>query len=234
VDRPFAPRVAALVPAAGSGSRLDSPLPKPFVSVLGLPLLAHTLRRLESVPLVEAIVVVVAPDRVDACRRDVLGPAGLTRVLAVVPGGEARQDSVRAGLAALPGWAEVVLVHDGARPAVPAGVVEAVARAAAADGAAIAAVRPKDTVRDDAGGTLDRGRLWLVQTPQAFRPDLLREAHARARAEGALATDDAALVERLGHRVSVVPGSYANLKVTTREDLVMVEALLAREAGAAP
>ncbi len=223
-------RVVALVPAAGSGSRLGSARPKPFVPLAGRPLLAHTLARLERVPLVEAIVVVVAEDQVEACRSEVIRPFGLARVAAVVPGGAERQDSVRAGLAALPDWADVVLVHDGARPLVPPEVVEAVARAAAASGAATAAVRPKDTVRDDAGRTLDRARLWLVQTPQGFRPALLREAHVRAAADGHTGTDDASLVERLGRAVAVVPGSYRNLKITTREDLAVAEALLAEEA----
>jgi 2-C-methyl-D-erythritol 4-phosphate cytidylyltransferase len=287
--------VVALVPAAGSGSRLGGPLPKPFVLLRGRPLLAHTLYRLEQVPIIEGIVVVVAPDFLDACRREVIAPACLRKVIAVVPGGADRQASVAAGLAALPAWAEVVLVHDGARPLVPVSIVEAVARAAAAEGAALAAVRPKDTVKLDDGGrdtaaagvppaaagkttpgrdpgqgeaheavslprralddprdsggypagrpgadssapwprvaaTLDRSRLWLAQTPQGFRVALLREAHARAAAEGVEATDDAHLVERLGHPVVLVPGSYRNLKVTTREDLLVAEALLAEEA----
>ncbi len=222
-------RAVALVPAAGSGSRLGLALPKAFVPLAGRPILAHTLARLEAVPLVEAIVVVVAEAEVEACVRRVVRPAGLARVTAVVPGGAERQDSVRAGLAALPSWADVVLVHDAARPLVPPEVIEAVAHAAFASGAATAAVRPKDTVRDDGGRTLDRGRLWLVQTPQGFRRDLLAEAHARAAADRYAGTDDASLVERLGHPVAVVPGSYRNVKITTREDLVVAEALLAEE-----
>lgn len=228
-------RVVALVPAAGSGSRLGGPLPKPFVPIAGRPLLAHTLLRLEAVSSIEGIVVVVAPGLVDACRLRVIEPARLRKVLAVVEGGAERQTSVSAGLAALPSWAEVVLVHDGARPLVPPWLIEAVARAAAAEGAALAAVRPKDTVKmDDGGGrvqaTLDRTRLWLAQTPQGFRVAWLREAHARAAAEGAGATDDAALVERLGRPVVLVPGSYRNLKVTTAEDLRVAEVWLAEEA----
>ncbi len=163
-------------------------------------------------------------------------PARLRKVLAVVEGGTERQASVAAGLSALPPWADVVLVHDGARPLVPPALVEAVARAAAAEGAALAAVRPKDTVKLDDGrgrvqATPDRSRLWLAQTPQAFRVDWLREAHARAAAEGVDATDDAALVERLGRPVVIVPGSYRNLKVTTAEDVRVAEAWLAEEAG---
>ncbi|HEY8367696.1 MAG TPA: 2-C-methyl-D-erythritol 4-phosphate cytidylyltransferase [Thermodesulfobacteriota bacterium] len=222
-------RAVALVPAAGSGSRLGLALPKPFVPLAGRPILAHTLARLEAVPLVEAVVVVAAEGEIETCR-GVVRATGLDRVAAVVPGGAERQDSVRSGLAALPAWADLVLVHDAARPLVPAEVVEAVAREAFASGAATAAVRPKDTVRDDDGRTLDRRRLWLVQTPQGFRRDLLVEAHAAAAADGYVGTDDASLVERLGHPVAVVPGSYRNVKITTREDLVVAEALLAEEA----
>lgn len=223
-------RVVALVPAAGSGSRLGSALPKPLVPLAGRPILAHTLDRLTASSLIEGVVLVAAAGQVEAVRRVV--PAGVP-LLAVTEGGAERQDSVRAGLAALPAWAEIVLVHDAARPLVTPDLIEAVARAAAESGAATAGVRPKDTVRDGAGRTLDRGRLWLVQTPQGFRRDLLAEAHARAAAEGYAGTDDAVLVERLGHPVTVVPGSYRNLKVTTREDLLVAEALLAEERGAA-
>jgi 2-C-methyl-D-erythritol 4-phosphate cytidylyltransferase len=225
-------RVAALVPAAGSGTRFGSSLPKPFVPLRGEPLLLHTLRRLEAAPLVETIVLVAAPDQVDTCWRDVVRAGRLTRVDTVVAGGADRQASVRAGVAALPSWADTVLVHDGARPLVTPDLCAAVAAAADAHGAAVAAVRPKDTVRAEGGGTLDRARLWLVQTPQAFRAPLLREAHARALAEGASATDDAALVERLGVPIAIVQGSYRNLKVTTRDDLAVAEALLAEEADA--
>jgi 2-C-methyl-D-erythritol 4-phosphate cytidylyltransferase len=223
-------RAVALVPAAGSGSRLCSTLPKPLVLLAGRPLLLHTLLRLERVAAVEGIVVVAAPGLVDAVTRDVVAAGPLSRVLSVVPGGAARQESVRVGLEALPPWADLVVVHDGARPLVPPGLVEAVLRAAADTGAALAAVRPTDTVRADGGLTLDRDRLWLVQTPQAFAVPLLREAHARAAAEGVAATDDGALVERLGRPLTVVPGSGRNLKVTTRDDLVVAEALLAAEA----
>lgn len=193
--------------------------------------------------MVDGIVVVVAPDRVEACQREVIAPARLGKVLSVVAGGARRQASVAAGLAALPAWADLVLVHDGVRPLVPVTVVEAVARAAAEQGAALAAVRPKDTVKLDDGSlqggpalrvqaTLDRSRLWLAQTPQGFRVALLREAHARAAAAGIEATDDAHLVEQLGYPVVLVPGSDRNLKVTTREDLVLAEALLEEEAAA--
>jgi 2-C-methyl-D-erythritol 4-phosphate cytidylyltransferase len=143
-----------------------------------------------------------------------------------VPGGRRRQDSVREGLKA--GGCDWVVVHDGARPLVTPQLIEAGLAAAQETGAAVCALPAQDTVKrvDEEGRvvrTLDRRRLWLVQTPQVFRYDMLLDAHERSRQP---ATDDAALVERLGQEVRVFPGSPRNLKVTTPDDLALAEALL--------
>jgi 2-C-methyl-D-erythritol 4-phosphate cytidylyltransferase len=148
----------------------------------------------------------------------------------LVAGGEERQDSVRRGLEAL-GDADVVLVHDAARPLVPRRVIDAVIDATLRSGAAVPVVPVADTVKrvesDGAvGETLPRDDLRLAQTPQGFRTGLLRAAYARAEREGFRGTDDASVVERAGGRVVVVPGSPRNLKITTPEDLRLAEALL--------
>ncbi|MHB8837213.1 MAG: 2-C-methyl-D-erythritol 4-phosphate cytidylyltransferase, partial [Candidatus Methylomirabilia bacterium] len=152
-----------------------------------------------------------------------------------VAGGRERQDSVAAGLRALPAGIDYVVIHDGARPFATAALVERVLAAARRHGAALAAVPVHDTIKRVSpdlflDGTVDRRALWLAQTPQAFSVGLLREAHAQARAAGLEATDDAALVEALGHPVRVVPGSRLNFKITTREDLALARLLVGRAA----
>ncbi|TMJ08603.1 MAG: 2-C-methyl-D-erythritol 2,4-cyclodiphosphate synthase, partial [Bacillati bacterium ANGP1] len=172
------------------------------------------------------IVVVVGALDVDRARV-LLMQHGVRNVTAVVPGGAHRQDSVFAGLSHL-GEAPVAVVHDGARPLVPPDVVTAVIQAAAEAGAASAGLPVRETVKlvdgVDARQTLDRDRLWVAHTPQAFRTALLREAHHRAKAEGFYGTDDAVLVERLGYAVRMVEDSPRNLKVTVPADLDLAEA----------
>ncbi len=218
--------VAAVVPAAGRGERLGGELPKAFRLLGGAPLLVHAVRSLLASRHVGMVVVAVPADRLAEVRA-LLGP-GVT----AVAGGEHRQASVAAALAALPSDVDVVLVHDAARPLVPVSIVDAVAGAVLAGAPAVVPVLPvADTLKrvDRAGlvaGTVPRSQVWAVQTPQGFRREVLAKAHAAA--DGAdPATDDAGLVERLGIPVATVPGSPEALKITTPFDLVVAEALLA-------
>lgn len=231
--------VTALVVAAGSGRRFGGPVPKQFLPLGGLPLLAHTLRALAVPGLVDGLVVAVPPGEEGRCRADVVAPLALPIPVALVPGGADRQASVRAALARLEAGAELVLIHDGVRPFVPRTDLAAVIAAARAHGAAILAVPVSDTLkRAGAAGrplvvqeTVPREGLWAALTPQAFRRDLIVRAHDAAAGAGGSATDDAVLVERLGHPVALVPGSRTNIKITSPDDLAMAEALLARGAG---
>lgn len=222
-------RVGAVVPAAGRGERFGGAVPKSLVPLCGRPLVSYALGVLDQVDEVEAVVV-VAPAEAMSAVQDLARQAGLRKVTGVVPGGDDRQASVARGLAALPPGPEVVLVHDGARPFLTASLVRAVAEAAAQDGGATAAVPVDDTVKQGEGGwvlgTLDRSGLFRIQTPQAFRRALLERAHQKAAGEGFRGTDDASLVERLGQRVRLVPGTPMNLKVTVPEDLALAEAVL--------
>jgi len=202
---------------------------KQYRLLAGRPVLAHTLRVFEEADTVASVVLVVTPGDEEHCRREIVEAYGCRKVAAVVPGGRERQDSVRRGLEALPP-APLVVIHDGVRPFVTPERIAAVVEAAAQHGAAVLAVPAKDTVKlgDPAGlvaETLPRDRLWLVQTPQAFRREIILAAHERARAEGFTGTDDASLVERLGGRVALVPGDYANIKITTPEDLAFARVL---------
>lgn len=235
--------VTALVVAAGAGRRFGGLTPKQFLPLGGLPLLAHALRALAVPGVVDALVVAVPPGAEGRCRDELIPPLGLQVPARVVAGGSERRDSVGAALALVDAGAELVLVHDGVRPFVPRRDLEAVAAAARAHGAATLAVPVRDTLkraRDAgrglllAGETVPREDLWAALTPQAFRRDLLVRAHAAAPA-GLAATDDAVLVERLGHPVALVAGSRINLKITSPEDLAVAEALLAaRPAGLVP
>ncbi|MFN8640818.1 MAG: 2-C-methyl-D-erythritol 4-phosphate cytidylyltransferase [Candidatus Binatia bacterium] len=225
--------VAAIVVAAGPGRRLDAGMPKAFVPLAGVPLFVRSVRAMLAAA-VDRLVVVAPPDAVAEADRllQMAGPYRLTPRL--VAGGAERQDSVRNGLAAI-GDAELVAVHDAARPFVTASVVDAAIDAAERHGAAIVAIPATDTVKIvDAEGWIEatppRAYTWLAQTPQVFRADLLRAAHAAA-GGGLPATDDAALVERLGHRVRVVAGSADNRKITTPDDRAWAEWQLRRSAA---
>jgi 2-C-methyl-D-erythritol 4-phosphate cytidylyltransferase len=220
--------VGAIIAAAGRSRRFGKGN-KLFAPLAGRPLIAHTLMAFEVCRAVERVVLVLAADNLERGRR-LVATAGFDKVVAICPGGPRRQDSVRLGLEAL-SECRWVVVHDGARPLVTAALIEAGLAAAAETGAAIAALPLADTVKEVAADglvrqTLNRGELWAAQTPQVFGYDLLREAHRRPDSVGE-ATDDAALVEALGQRVKVFPGSPRNLKVTTAADLALAAALLA-------
>lgn len=222
-------RVAVVVAAGGAGRRVGG-LRKQYRTLAGEPVLVHALRPLLDCPAVEWVVIAMPEAEV---RRPPDWLAGLDPRVSIVGGGLERSDSVRRALAAVPAAADVVLVHDAARPLVTRAIVDRVLAAVVPGTGAIAAVPVADTIKevDEDGrvvGTPDRRRLRRAQTPQAFPRRLLAEAHRRAVTEGRTATDDAGLVERYGGAVRVVDGSPENLKVTTPMDLVLAEALLQR------
>ncbi|MFM9106980.1 MAG: 2-C-methyl-D-erythritol 4-phosphate cytidylyltransferase [Chloroflexota bacterium] len=222
---------AAVIVAAGRGTRLGVPA-KTLLPLAGRPMLAWALDAAQSAPSVGAIVVVAGEHTLAAIRDLALG-GGWPKVTAVVPGGERRQDSVLAGVAATPEDADVVAIHDGARPLATPDLWEAAIAAAREHGAAIAAVPVSDTLKRAADGriaaTVDRAGMWGAQTPQAFRRAVLLDIFARA--NGGEATDEARLCEDLGIPVAIVPGSPENLKVTHPGDVAMAGALLAARAG---
>jgi 2-C-methyl-D-erythritol 4-phosphate cytidylyltransferase len=224
--------VTAIVPAAGAGVRFGGAVKKQFIALNGLPILSHTLRALAASRALASIIVVVPPGE-ELKGREALELAGIDLETEVVPGGQARQDSVYIGLQRAKAETDLVLIHDGVRPFVSREVVLATVEAAKEWGAAIAAVPVIDTIkRVDTDGfvveTLQREQLWSVQTPQVFRYALLMQAHRAIREPGVVATDDAALVERIGGMVKVVRGSYENIKITSEEDLPLAGLILRR------
>ena len=221
-------RVYTAVPAAGSGIRMGLGYSKAFVDLEGLPLLSRTLKALLKSPYIDHVTTAVRPDEVDLCEREVVAKAGLGDGVSVRPGGKERQQTVSNLLNAAPAGRDLVLIHDGARPLVSLTVIHDVLEAALEWGAAIAAVLLTDTIKESTDGgktisqTLDRKRLFRAQTPQAFHRDLIVSAHRRALKEDWSVTDDASLIEQLGHDVRLVKGDVRNVKVTTLDDLELV------------
>ena len=227
-------QVMAIVPAAGKGVRMGLKGPgKQFVYLGGKPVLARTLKVLEASTEIDGIVVVTEAHQVSLAWQVVNGYS-IGKVQAVVPGGKTRQESVWAGLQHMPIDTEIVVVHDGARPLVETELIDRSIAAARKHGAVGVAVPVKDTikVRSEDGfviATPPRASLWAIQTPQTFRYRILCEAHVKARESGYVGTDDCMLVEQLGKPVHLVEGSYRNIKLTTPEDLVVAQALLAED-----
>ena len=234
------PLVVPVVPAAGRGLRMGGSVPKQFLLIGGEPLIVQSLRILQAAPVVGQIILAVPPADTEYCEREIVLRHRFTKVTKVVAGGEERQDSVRHALAEIPADTDIVLIHDAVRPFVTQRMINEVVAASWKEGAAIIALPMRDTVKQVRTDgmierTVDRTPLWLAQTPQAFRRDWIETAHRHAHAEGVRATDDAFLVEWLGHSVAVVEGSGENIKVTRPEDLVIGEAILAsrmKESGA--
>lgn len=223
----------AVIVAAGSGKRMGGQRNKLWLPLAGEPILAHTVRLFASHPEIQEIVLVVnEQDQADVL--DWLEAEGIR--LTVARGGAERQDSVRNGLQELSADCSYVLVHDAARPFVTPQQISQMIRQVRHDHATIMAVPVKDTIKvvgatGQVESTPARESLWAVQTPQAFRMSLLQEAHQRAWEAGKRGTDDAMLVEWLGHPVTVVQGSYENIKITTPDDLLLGEEIMRKRKG---
>jgi 2-C-methyl-D-erythritol 4-phosphate cytidylyltransferase len=229
-------RIAAIVVAAGRGTRMEAVTAKAFLTLGGMPMVVHSLRTLGHLPGLTSIMLVVSSDQ-ETRATEVVHDYGPWPVpIRLTRGGMERQDSVAAGLQNIEADASLVLIHDAARPFVSLACAQACVDAAAKHDAAIAALAAQDTVKRVGADsavveTLDRRSIWLAQTPQVFRTALLRDAVERARCDGFKATDDAALVEHLGHPVHIVPGDPMNRKITTRHDLRWAEWHLEAESG---
>lgn len=225
------PFLSLIVAAAGQGRRLGAGSNKVFLPLGDKPILAHTLAVAEASPMVDEVIVVTRPEDIPMCHQVVTaGP--YRKVRQIVAGGKERQDSIAAGLKAVAPVAEWVAVHDGARPFLSPVLLERVIAAARDTGAAIAALPVKETIKrgnteDMVTATLERRGLWAAQTPQVFRRDWLAAAYREAEINGWQATDDAALVERAGYPVKLVPGEEVNIKITTPGDLALARALMA-------
>jgi len=216
------------------GRRMGASMNKQYLLLDGKPILAHTLDLFQQADFIDEILVVVPADEIEYCRIQVVEKYGLNKVKQVVAGGAERQNSVLNGLRALDCQDEdVVLIHDGVRPFVPLSVVQHSIEMALEYDGALVAVPVKDTVKivKDAfvAATPEREAIWLAQTPQTFRYKIIRAAHERAKTDGFSGTDDASLLEKIGGKVHVVIGDYRNIKITTPDDLILMQAFLGDE-----
>ena len=225
--------VGAVIVGAGEGKRMGGRGKKQFAKVGGKPVIAYTLEVFEQSPLVDHVVLVIPRDSTDWVKEEVIEAYGFKKVHGLAYGGETRQQSVFNGLKALKDKTKMVVIHDAVRPLVSETLIKRVLDASRKSGAAITGVPPRDTVKKvESGqivGTLDRRLLWLAQTPQSFRYDIIMDAHKRAQGDRVEATDDAALVEKYGTKVVMAVGSYSNLKITSDEDMPLFEYFLRQE-----
>ncbi len=221
----------AVILAAGRGIRMGGDLPKQFLPLLGKPVLAHALQAFDGAPSIDGVVLTAEKSNVAYLKEEFLQKYPTTKPVIVIEGGEDRQQSVYNALTIAIRDADIVAIHDGVRPMITIEVIEACIAAAITFGASVAGMPVKDTIKQVSTEgfvlhTPERSTLWQVQTPQTFRYNLILEAHCQAIAKGFRATDDSALVERLGRSVKMVDGGYDNIKITTQEDLLSASLLL--------
>jgi 2-C-methyl-D-erythritol 4-phosphate cytidylyltransferase len=225
---------SAIIVAAGKGTRMGPNVDKLFLQLAGCPVVVHTWRRFDAANCIDEIVLVVR-DGMQSAFDELAGQFQFRKKFRLVAGGTERQDSVWNGLEAVSPGTELVAIQDGARPCTSEALIEATVAAARETGAAVAAQPMTDTIKESADGkviarTLDRSRLWSVQTPQTFRLEIIRRALGEVRKQRLLVTDDTAACELIGQPVRLVPASGPNPKVTRPDDLPLLEKLLASTA----
>jgi 2-C-methyl-D-erythritol 4-phosphate cytidylyltransferase len=223
--------VCAVVPAGGAGTRMGGTVPKQFQVLNGKPILYYTLKTLQDCGIISELILVVPEKEYDNACTNWLGKPEI--VTKVVIGGEKRQDSVYNGFCEVSPQTDIVLVHDGVRPFLSLRMIQESVDVAREYGAAITAIPVYDTIkRVDTSGlvsqTVDREGLWRVQTPQAFRYELLKQAFKKAHSEKFYGTDEGTLIEHLGKKVKVVEGSERNIKITRPEDLSLSEIFISK------
>jgi len=225
----------AVVPAAGAGTRMGRSTKKQFLRIGGNPILTHTLQTLADCPEIDGILLVVPEEEMEFCREEIVKAPGRYKIRSILAGGRERQDSVYAGLKALPEITAVVVIHDGVRPFAAPSLFRRCIETARRGVGAVAGLPVVETIKSvDPEGrvlkTVSREGLWSIQTPQAFPAALLREAYDRAAQDGFYGTDDASLAERIGQTVEVLRGSPDNIKITSPGDILLGETILKERA----
>ncbi|MBN1380101.1 MAG: 2-C-methyl-D-erythritol 4-phosphate cytidylyltransferase [Deltaproteobacteria bacterium] len=226
-------KTAAIIPAGGSGRRMETDQAKQYLLLDGTPILVHTLKIFQVTHLVDDIILVVPAGDIPSVKEMIEGRYGLSKVRTILPGGKERQDSVKNGLDTVGSDYDIVVIHDAVRCFVSEETIKSAIDGAARYEAVSIGIPIRDTVKKvTPDGVIDqtiaREGLWLTQTPQAFQTAVIKRAYEAAYRDGFYGTDDAQLVERLGIRVRMLPGAYENIKITTKEDLVMATRLLKR------
>jgi 2-C-methyl-D-erythritol 4-phosphate cytidylyltransferase len=223
--------VVAIIVAGGFGKRMTTSIAKQYLLLNGIPILSHTIMRFEEASSVNDIILVVPPGDSEYVQRSIVEKFDISKVRHVREGGSQRQDSVRNGLAMVDNGDGIVLIHDGARPFITPDLIDRSVERAKESSALVVGIPASDTVksveeRNCIKKTLKRESIWLAQTPQVFRVDIIKKAYERAYHEGFYGTDDAEVVERMGISVEIMRGSSSNIKITTPEDLVLGEFLM--------
>jgi 2-C-methyl-D-erythritol 4-phosphate cytidylyltransferase len=222
--------IYGIIVAGGKSERMGPNVDKAFLSLGTRPVLAYSLLAFEQCPMIDGVVLVVRKDRLDAAR-GLVQMFGCAKVQKIVAGGPLRQASVMNGLKELGDDVRIVAIHDGGRPCVTPDLIAETVKSAKRSGSGVAAVKITDTIKEVDRGcvvsrTVDRTKLWSVQTPQTFRRDLLLQAYDVVTRKGMVVTDEASAVELADHEVHLVPGSWSNIKITTPEDLALAATIL--------
>lgn len=222
--------VTAIVAAAGMGKRMKMGINKQFLAIDGIPILAHTIKKIEKSKYIDFLLLIVK--KTDMCYvEDIIEKYKIKMNYKIVYGGKERQDSINNGLLNMPIETNIVLTHDGARPFVSVDKIDEAIENVLDTGACVLANPVKDTIKVSTDGKLvdytpNRDRLWQVQTPQVFRKEILIKAYEQAYSESYYGTDDCSLVEKTGVKVRLIYNSYDNIKITTREDLSIANILV--------
>jgi 2-C-methyl-D-erythritol 4-phosphate cytidylyltransferase len=226
-------KTVAIIPAAGSSKRMQNNISKQYLLLEGTPVLARTLEIFQRSPGIDEIFLIVPRADIDYAHKHIVNRYAISKVSNILAGGKERQDSVRNGIDALGNDHDIVVIHDGVRPFISEELVHSAILGASKAKAVTVGVPVKDTVKSiDYHGivveTLDRNHLWLTQTPQAFERDIIKKAYEVAYRDNYYGTDDASLVERIGIKVMMIRGSYDNIKITTKDDIMLAEILTRR------
>ncbi|QUI24907.1 2-C-methyl-D-erythritol 4-phosphate cytidylyltransferase [Vallitalea pronyensis] len=224
-------KCTVIIPAAGKGKRMKHHQHKQYIELKGKPILVYTLEAFMRCDAITHIIIVVGQGEVDYCKQEIVQPYSLDKVISVIEGGKERQDSVYEGIKCIPQETDIVLIHDAARPFIQEEHIISTIKEANKSGACVLGVKVKDTIKvvNNEGNiisTPNRDMLWAIQTPQTFKKEIIKEAYEQAIKYKFVATDDAMVVEKYADTtVTIVEGSYGNIKITTQEDLMVANAL---------
>ncbi|MGO3751404.1 MAG: 2-C-methyl-D-erythritol 4-phosphate cytidylyltransferase [Peptoniphilaceae bacterium] len=225
--------VCAIIAAAGVGKRMNKSVNKQFLEINDIPILAHTIKKIESSKYVDFIILLIKPNEINYIGK-IINRYGISLPFKMVYGGEERQDSIYNGLINMPNKTEIVLTHDGARPFVDVDKINLAIESVFETGACTLGNPVKDTIKISSNGkyvdyTPNRDEIWAIQTPQVFEKDIIIKAYVQAFEEGYYGTDDCSLVEKTGKKVKLILSDYKNIKITTPEDLIIANSLIEDE-----
>ncbi len=223
--------ISAIILAAGKGKRMNNAVRKQYLHIAGQPVLTHTLNAIDACKSIDKIFLVVPMEDFEFCKDNIISNCKLSKKVRLIPGGTKRQESVYNGIKAASDKSRIIIIHDGVRPFVLHEQIDACIAGAEEFGACILGIPVYDTLKKSNGSwiskTLTRKNVWLAQTPQVFQAPIIKKAYENAMRHNLAGTDDASLVEILGHKVKILNGSKYNIKITNKEDLKLAEAIIA-------